>query len=121
MPKKSYRRLRAEDRPIIYRMRKAGKSQREIAHFLGFSQSTISKELSRNRGLRGYRPVQAHGKALERQRGKRRRHRVIEGELEALVRERLECKHSPEQISGASVTATGSRTSSPAAGVAVTC
>ena len=101
MPKKSYRRLRADDRPIIYRMRKAGKSQREIAHWLGFSQSNISKELSRNRGLRGYRPVQAHSKALERHRGKRRRHRVIVGELQALVRERLECKQCPEQISGA--------------------
>ncbi|MFB9898812.1 IS30 family transposase [Cerasicoccus arenae] len=32
---------------------------------------------------------------------KRRRHRVIEGDVEATVRERLSRKHSPEQISGA--------------------
>jgi hypothetical protein len=48
-PAKKKANKRVEDRPIIYRMRKAGKSQREIAHFLGFSQSTISKERSRNR------------------------------------------------------------------------
>lgn len=32
----------------------------EIAEAIGFSQGTVSKELSRNRGMRGYRPAQAH-------------------------------------------------------------
>lgn len=35
-----------------------------IARQLGVSQSTISREVSRNRGLRGYRYKQAHRKAL---------------------------------------------------------
>ena len=77
MPTRSYRRLREEDRHIIYRMRKAGNSQIQIAHALGFTQSAISKEFSRNCGRRGYRPKQANEKALERQRSKRARERVI--------------------------------------------
>gem|GEM_PF-5263232 len=44
MQTRSYRRLREEDRHIIYRMRKAGNKQSEIAHALGFSQSAISKQ-----------------------------------------------------------------------------
>ena len=47
MPKRSYRRLREEDRHIVYRMRKAENGQIQIAHALGFTQSAISKELSR--------------------------------------------------------------------------
>ena len=101
MPLNSYRRLREEDRHIIYRMRKAGNSQSEIAYVLGFSQSTISKELSRNRGQRGYWPRQATHKALELRESKRTRGRVITGDIEVEVRNRLEHKHSPEQISGA--------------------
>ena len=101
MQTRSYRRLREEDRHIIYRMRKAGNKQREIAHALGFSQSAISKELSRNYGNRGYRPKQANEKALERQRSKRARARVITAEVELEVCSRLKRKHSPEQISGA--------------------
>ena len=101
MPTRSYRRLREEDRHIIYRMRKAGNSQIQIAHALGFTQSAISKELSRNCGKRGYRPKQANEKALERQRSKRARERVISAEVEIEVCSRLKRKHSPEQISGA--------------------
>ena len=100
MQKNTYRRLREEDRHIIYRMRKAGNTQQQIAAILGYSQSTISKELSRNRGQRGYRPKQAHEKSSLRQANKASRSRVISGVLEAEVVERLKRKHSPEQISG---------------------
>lgn len=100
MQKKTYRRLREEDRHIIYRMRKAGNSQAEIAIALGVAQGTISKELRRNHGLRGYRPKQAHCKAKARQANKRHRAGVITAELEVKVIERLNLQHSPEQISG---------------------
>ena len=100
MQKNTYRRLREEDRHIIYRMRKAGNTQQQIAAILGYSQSTISKELSRNRGQRGYRPKQAHEKSSLRQANKASRGRVISGALKAEVIERLKRKHSPEQISG---------------------
>ena len=100
MHKYSYQRLRTEDRHIIYRMGKAGNTQAEIANSLGFSQSAISKELSRNRGQRGYRPKQAHMMASARQMQKRRREVIIESDVEVAVVDRLKLKHSPEQISG---------------------
>jgi len=42
---------------VIATMRQAGNSQIEIAQAIGSSQATISKDLSRNRGERGYRPA----------------------------------------------------------------
>ena len=100
MRKKSHH-LREGDRKIIYLMSKGKSTQAEIARMIGCSQSTISKELSRNRGQKGYRAKQAQAKALDRQLCKKRRLRVIVGELELEVIVRLESKHSPEQISGA--------------------
>tara|TARA_B100000949_G_C14181587_1_gene407728 strand:+ start:52 stop:951 length:900 start_codon:yes stop_codon:yes gene_type:complete len=81
-------------------MRRAEKTQAEIAEAIGFSQSTVSKELSRNRGKRGYREKQAQSKAAERKKNKRSRELVVVGRMKELVDERLELKHSPEQISG---------------------
>jgi len=48
----------------IYVLLKAGHIQTEIAHLIKVHKSTISRELRRNRGLRGYRPKQAHQFAL---------------------------------------------------------
>jgi transposase, IS30 family len=100
MRERSYRRLREEDRFIIYRMRKAAISQSEIAQALGLTQSMISKELKRNQGEREYWAHEAKKKARERKKQKRHRGCVTRGQLERAVRERLERKHSPEQISG---------------------
>jgi len=47
-------------------LKKAGHKQSEIANMLERSPSTISRELRRNRGGRGYRPKQAHRLARER-------------------------------------------------------
>lgn len=98
---KEIRHLRQEDRKIIARMIKAKKSQAEIALTIGFAQSTISKEIQRNSGKRGYRPKQAQSRAHERKIMKRARSRVIIGDIADQVIVRLEAKHSPEQISGA--------------------
>ncbi len=54
-----YRRVTYEDRCQIYALSKAGTSQECIAGVLGVSQSTVSRELRRNRGQRGYRFKQA--------------------------------------------------------------
>lgn len=99
--RKSYRHLGEQERGVIYRMRKAGKTQTEIAEAIGFSQSAVSKEMIRNCGLRSYRPKQAQEKALERKRSKARRRRKLECDLQELVESRVMMKHSPEQISGA--------------------
>ncbi len=45
---------------------KAGHNQTEIARILEVHKSTISRELRRNRGLRGYRPQQAERLAVTR-------------------------------------------------------
>jgi IS30 family transposase len=62
----NYTHLTREERYQIYALKKAGHTQVEIANVLERSASTISRELARNRGGRGYRPRQAHDLALER-------------------------------------------------------
>ncbi|SOD19178.1 helix-turn-helix domain-containing protein [Nitrosomonas ureae] len=62
----NYTHLTREERYQIYALKKAGHTQSEIATVIDRSVSTISRELSRNRGTRGYRPKQVHNKAVER-------------------------------------------------------
>ena len=61
-----YTQLTQEERYQIYILKKAQYSQTEIADLLERDKSTISRELRRNRGLKGYRPRQAHNLALMR-------------------------------------------------------
>ncbi len=77
-----------------------GLSQREIAHDLGRDPGTISREISRNRGQRGYRPKQAHGKATSRRHEASAVPRKMTPERWEAVEERLSEGWSPEQISG---------------------
>lgn len=93
-----YQQLTLEQRYQIYALLKNRHSQREIADTIGVDKSTISRELRRNRGQRGYRPQQAHRKALARRRQKSRCR--IPPETWQLVEERLRQDWSPEQISG---------------------
>ena len=95
-----YRRVTYEDRCQIYALSKGGTSQESIASVLGVSQSTVSRELRRNRGQRGYRFKQAEAKAQARQAIRRKPRK-----LTASVRRKVEAKlrqmrWSPEQISG---------------------
>jgi len=96
----NYRRIMYEDRCQIYALSRRGCSQETIAEVLDVSQSTVSREMCRNRGQRGYRFKQAEAKAQARQaiRSKPRK-------LTAPLRRRIEAKlrqmrWSPEQISG---------------------
>ena len=63
-----YRHLTRHDRCQIQALRKSGLSQRAIAAEIGRSQSTVSREISRNSGQRGYRHGQADGLAVARRR-----------------------------------------------------
>jgi hypothetical protein len=47
-------------------MKQAGETQDKIAQAVGFSLCTISKQLSRNHGERGYRSAQSERHAEER-------------------------------------------------------
>ncbi len=62
----SYTQLTQEQRYQIYALLKTAHSQTIIATVIGVHKSTISRELRRNRGQRGYRPQQAHRSAKER-------------------------------------------------------
>jgi IS30 family transposase len=61
-----YKHLSREERYQIHSLLKAKQTISEIARSLGRSRSTISRELSRGRGQRGYRAEQACAKASER-------------------------------------------------------
>ena len=58
-----YHRLTMEKRIIIWTLKKAGKSQSEMAKVLGCDKGTVSRELSRNVSKKGYRHKKAQGKA----------------------------------------------------------
>jgi hypothetical protein len=61
----TYTQLTQEERYQIHALKQTGHSQTEIAVMLGRHKSTISRELSRNQGMRGYRPQQAYSLALD--------------------------------------------------------
>jgi IS30 family transposase len=63
---KTYQQLTQEQRYQIYALKKMGHQQPEIANCIGVDKSTISRELTRNQGQRGYRPKQAHNLAMSR-------------------------------------------------------
>ncbi|ATY80465.1 IS30 family transposase [Aeromonas veronii] len=75
-------------------------SVRAIARSLNRSPSTISREIQRNRGRRGYKAVDANNRANRM--AKRPKKYLLErnSQLRNLVQEKLELKWSPEQISG---------------------
>jgi IS30 family transposase len=98
---KSYRRFGYEDRCQLHALVKRGLTQEAIAEALGFSQGTISRELRRNRGKRGYRFKQAQGKTSHRQHAVLRRPRKLTRRLRRMIERKLrEERWSPEQIGG---------------------
>jgi len=94
---REYRQLTEEDRIEIYAMKQAGKKQNNIAVKLGVHPSTISRELSRNAGLRGYRPKQAQQKALHRRFTARKAVKMTPETIDYIEYKLLQ-EHSPEQI-----------------------
>ena len=73
---KAYHHLTRDHRCQIYALKKSGLKQSEIAVDIGVSQGTVSRELTRNKGFRGYRFLQAHRFAMQRdsaRKGDRRR------------------------------------------------
>lgn len=92
----NYTHLTQIERYQIYVLKKAGHTQMEIASNLGRSVSTISRELRRNRGGRGYRPKQAHQLAVDR---RAMNARTIPESKWEYIRSKLNLDWSPEQIS----------------------
>ncbi|MHC5093966.1 MAG: IS30 family transposase, partial [Planctomycetota bacterium] len=94
---REYRQLTEDDRIEIYAMKQAGKEQNMMAAKLQVHPSTISRELGRNTGLRGYRPKQAQQKALQRRFNACKAVKMTP-ETIAYIERKLAEDHSPEQI-----------------------
>jgi len=96
---KQYTHLTRGKRYQIRALLKAGLPQSKIASMLGVDKSTISRELRRNRGCKGYRPHQAHEKALSRRYAAAKRIKMTPAMIE-LVARYIRLDFSPEQVSG---------------------
>jgi len=95
----NYKQLTYEQRCQIEVLKKSGMTQQEIAAAVETSQSTISRELRRNRGQRGYRHKQAQCRTDERRHSAAKTIKMDDSMIER-VELKLREKWSPEQISG---------------------
>ena len=96
----SYTQLTQKQRYQIYAFLKAGFSQSAIALEINVHKATVSREIRRNLGKKGYRPKQAHVMAIT------RRHRAdkfvkMTPQLITIIDNLIRNDCSPEQISGA--------------------
>jgi len=94
-----YKQLTQEKRYEIKAYMQAGFKFSEITKHLGVHRSTIYREISRNRGLRGYRPHQADQKAIDCKRNASK-HIRFTPKVQDQVTELLKDDFSPEQVSG---------------------
>lgn len=95
----SYKHLSLAERHYIELERKRGKSFTHIATILGRSQSTVSREVKRNTGKRGYRHNQATQLAHSRHTQKNKAIKLTPP-LKDLINGFLRADWSPEQIAG---------------------
>lgn len=93
-----YAQLTQEQRYQIHAFKKAGFNQTQIAQEIGVHKATICREMRRNRGLNGYRPLQAHMFALGRR--KARNNARITADDWRLISTLIRLDWSPEQIAG---------------------
>lgn len=97
----SYTHLTEYERYQIWALRHKGHTMAEIGKVIDRNKGSISRELRRNLGERGYRPKQAHGKAQQRcceanARNVRKIHSATWEKAQQMIRQ----EHSPEQVSG---------------------
>ncbi len=95
----SYKHLSLEERHYIEVALKMDTPINQIAEALGRWESTISREISRNTGKRGYRHQQANRQAMDRHRNKDKAIKMtsdVKQQIESLI----EQDWSPEQIAG---------------------
>jgi len=94
---RTYTQLTQGQRYQIYALLKMGHRRTEIAGVIGVHKATVSRELKRNHGRRGYRPKQAHALAVRRRRKAKPR---ILPETWVLIEGLIRQEWSPEQVSG---------------------
>lgn len=96
----AYQHLTYELRCQIYALKSKGLLQKEIAMQLNVDAATISREIKRNSGARGYRFKQAQEKAESRRREASSKPKRMTESMVKVIDSKLEVKWSPEQISG---------------------
>ncbi len=98
----SQRHISIQEREMIAQMHLGGSNQEAIATAIGKHQGTVSRELSRNSGTGGYRPVTADDKARQRRRAalRDRQVKMEQEEVVTAVKAGLRQYWSPEQIVG---------------------
>lgn len=96
---RTYTQLTRGKRYQIRALLKAGFSQSQMAFYLKVHKSTISREIKRNQGHKGYRPVQAHEKAMVRRYAAAKRIKMTPAMIE-LINHYICRDFSPEQVSG---------------------
>ncbi len=94
-----YKHFSCEDRYYIEIEGKKGVSANKIAHSLDRSQSSVSREIRRNTGQKGYRCKQANNKAHERHADKTKKVKLT-NDIKTTINHRLQDDWSPEQIAG---------------------
>lgn len=94
-----YSQLTLDDRINIYIGLQQNFTYQEIAKQLGKDKSTISREIKRNSGKRGYRYKQAHQFTLTRKMNAKKFIR-LKPSLQRLIEKKIKDDWSPEQISG---------------------
>ena len=92
--------LSLSEREEISRAMVAARSLRSIATSLGRAPSTVSREIRRNGGRRGYRASTADQAARDRARRPKTCRLVQNRALAGIVAEKLQLEWSPEQIAG---------------------
>lgn len=97
---KAYHHVTREIRSQIYALKATGTSLNNIASIVERDVSTISREIKRNTGGRGYRYKQADEKAVERRANASRTPQKLTPTLVTIIEEKLLEKWSPDQISG---------------------
>ncbi len=95
----SYVHLSLAERHYIEIERKAGIPMNQMAKALGRSQSSLSREISRNSGQRGYRHQQANGLAEQRHKQKPKAVKLTD-DIKQLITGYVKQDWSPEQIAG---------------------
>jgi IS30 family transposase len=97
MPK-GYHHLTHIRRCQIFTLKARGDSYRSIANHLNVHPSTISREIKRNSGLKGYHHTGAHQKATFRK--NKPPNNKMSAKIITALREKLKIGWSPVQISG---------------------
>lgn len=96
---RTYQQLTYEQRCQISALKKSGCSQRKIAETIGTTQPTVSRELTRNTGARGYRHKQAQERT-EQRRAEASQPTKMTPDMITVIESKLRVEWSPEQVSG---------------------